>query len=47
MDDDETIREIISTMLEISGYAVETTDDGQQAITCYGFKSVLATSHTG
>jgi len=32
MDDEEMIRDVVTEMLEISGYSIETADDGKQAI---------------
>ncbi|NOY68171.1 MAG: PAS domain S-box protein [Deltaproteobacteria bacterium] len=35
MDDEEMIREVVTSMLEISGYSAESAEDGKQAITMY------------
>ncbi len=35
MDDDQNILEVVSELLEVLGYRVETASDGQQAIACY------------
>ena len=40
MDDDETIREVVSQMLIGCGYGVETAEDGQSAIEMQGLRDL-------